>query len=166
MAIRGRYVGSGLGLVDDKGRVAIPATLRATLLANAGGPDARSGTIIVGAHQQSKCAVAFDPAHLDRLAEDLDRREREHTAEDGEFDYNIKRKGGLGAESTPFDASGRFIMPGFPRFHAEIGGHAFFWGSLDLIEIWNPQLLLDAPGVPDVMLSALRYHLAEKKVTL
>lgn len=166
MANRGKYVGSGLGLVDDKGRVAIPAALRSTLLANSGGPDAKSGTLLVGAHQKSRCAVAFDPAYLDRLADDLDRREREHTADDGEFDYNIKRRGGLGAEATPFDASGRFIMPGFPRFHAEIGGHAFFWGSMDLIEIWNPAILLATPDIPDVMVSACRFHLAEKKIAL
>lgn len=171
MSNRSKYLGSGIGLVDDKGRVAIPASLRSTLVANSPiveGKEAGKGggTIIVGAHQKERCLVAFDPGYLDRLAEDLDARERAHTADDGEFDYNIKRKGGLGAEATPFDASGRFIMPGFPRFHAEIGQHAFFWGAIDTIEIWNPKILFETDGMPAVMLSACRYYLAEKKVTL
>ncbi len=164
MSTRGRYTGGGIGLVDDKGRVAIPASLRATLIANAGQSDGK--TIVVGVHQKSRCAVAFEPGYLDRLAEDLDRREREHTAEDGEFDYSIKRKGSLAAEATSFDASGRFTLSGFPRFHADIGAHAFFWGSIDVIEIWNPKLVLSAADIPEVMLSACRYHLAEKGIAL
>jgi MraZ protein len=164
---RGRYLGSGLSLVDDKGRLAIPASLRGTLLANTPGIEGKGGgTIFVGVHQSSKCLVAFDPGYVDRLSEDLDRRERENTAEGGEFDYNIKRCGGLGGEATPFDSSGRFVLPGFPRFHAGIGSHAFFWGTLDYIEIWDPKTLFDAAGLPDVMTSACRYHLMDKKVVL
>lgn len=167
MSNRGRYLGSGIGLVDDKGRVAIPAALRSTLIANSPVSEGKGGgTIIVGAHQKERCLVAFDPGYLDQLAADLDAREKAHPSDDGEFDYNIKRKGGLGAEATPFDASGRFIMPGFPRFHAEIAGYAFFWGAVDTIEIWNPAILFETPEIPAVMVSACRYHLAEKKVVL
>ena len=43
MASRGRYQGHGIGLVDDKGRVAIPNALRATLQANAPRADGKDG---------------------------------------------------------------------------------------------------------------------------
>ena len=51
----------------------------------------------------------------------------------------------------PFDGSGRFIMPAFPRFYAGIGEHAFFYGVLDYIEIWDPETLIADDGDPDVV---------------
>ena len=42
MADRGVYQGCGLGVVDDKGRVAIPAALRATLAGNAPNADGKA----------------------------------------------------------------------------------------------------------------------------
>lgn len=166
MSARGRYQGDGIGLVDDKGRVAIPSALRTTLSGNspkANGKD--GGTIVIGAHQKSRCLVAYDPNYLDILADKLDKREAEHTSADGEFDYNIKRRGAPG-EAVPFDGSGRFIMPKFPRFYAGIGEHAFFYGVLDYIEIWDPKTLVETPGLPAKMISAARFHCHEKGIAL
>jgi MraZ protein len=163
---RGWYQGDGIGLVDDKGRVSIPAALRQTLSANypkANGKD--GGTVIVGAHQKHRCLVAYDPAYLDILAAQLDSREAAHTAEDGERDYNIKRRAAMG-EAVPFDGSGRFIMPAFPRFHAGIGAHAFFYGVLDYIEIWDPKTLIETSDYPDVVKSMAKFYMAERGVTL
>lgn len=163
---RGRYQGDGIGLVDDKGRVAIPSALRTTLAANAPKANGKDGgTIIIGAHQRNRCLIAYDPGYIDILAEKLDRREAEHTDEDGEFDYNIKRRAAQG-EAAPFDGSGRFIMPAFPRFHAGIGGHAFFYGVLDYIEIWDPRTLVDTPDAPELMKSMARFHMSRAGVEL
>ena len=165
VANRGHYQGGGIGLVDDKGRVAIPASLRQTLAANtpkANGKD--GGTIVVGVHQKHPCLIAYDPGYVDILAEQLSHREAEHTTADGEFDYNIKRRAAAG-ESVPFDGSGRFIMPAFPRFHAGIGGHAFYYGVFDYIEIWDPATLM-AADVADVQKSMCRFYMAEKGVAL
>jgi MraZ protein len=113
VANRSWYQGDGIGLVDDKGRVAIPAALRQTLSANAPKADGKhGGTVVIGAHQKSKCLVAYDPGYLDVLTAKLEKREAEHTADDGELDYNIKRRAASG-EAVPFDGSGRFIMPAF-----------------------------------------------------
>ena len=76
MSDRGRYQGDGIGLVDDKGRVAIPSTLRTILSANAPKANGKDGgTIIIGAHQKNRCLVAYDPGYVALLAEKLDRRE-------------------------------------------------------------------------------------------
>ncbi len=166
MSQRGHYQGDGIGLVDDKGRVAIPAALRQTLAINAPKSNGKDGgTIVIGAHQKSQCLIAYDPGFVDILAERLSRREAEHTQADGEFDYNIKRAGASG-EAVPFDGSGRFIMPAFPRFHAGIGAHAFFYGVLDYIEIWDPKTLIDTADAPAVMRSMARFHMTQKGVTL
>lgn len=166
MSIRGRYQGDGIGLVDDKGRVAIPPALRATLAANAPKSNGKDGgTIVIGAHQRHRCLIAYDPNYLDILGDSLDRREAENTGADGEFDYNIKRRAASG-EAVPFDGSGRFIMPRFPRFHAAIGEHALFYGVFDYIEIWDPKTLVETPDAPEIMKSMARFYMAEKGVTL
>lgn len=167
MADRGVYQGCGLGVVDDKGRVAIPNALRATLAANAPNADGKDGgKIVVATHQADRCLIGYDEGYVDQLKAELTERERAHTGADGEFNYNIKRRGAAAAEKTPFDGSGRFIMPAFPRFHANIGKYAFFWGVVDYFEIWDPKTLLDTEGAPEVMKSAVRFFLAEKGVTL
>lgn len=163
---RGWYQGDGIGLVDDKGRVSIPAALRQTLSLNwpkANGKD--GGTVIVGAHQKHRCLVAYDPGYLDVLAGKLESREAAHPDEDGETDYNIKRRAAVG-EAVPFDGSGRFIMPAFSRFYAGIKEHAFFYGTLDYIEIWNPAKLVETDGYPDVVKDMARFYMAEKGVQL
>lgn len=166
VASRSWYQGDGIGLVDDKGRVAIPAALRQTLAANSPKADGKTGgTVVIGAHQKHKCLVAYDPAYLDLLAAKLERRETENTGPDGELDYNIKRRAASG-EATPFDGSGRFIMPAFPRFYAGIGAHAFFYGVFDYIEIWNPKTLIETADYPEVAKEMARFYMAEKGVAL
>lgn len=166
MSVRGLYQGDGIGLVDDKGRVAIPTSLRQTLSANAPKANGKEGgTIVIGPHQKHRCLVAYDSGYLELLADQLTRREAANTTDDGEFDYNIKRRA-AGGEAVPFDGSGRFIMPGFPRFHAGIGAHAFFYGVFDYIEIWDPTVLIATADAPDMMKSMARYHMTERGVQL
>ena len=167
MAERGEYLGEeGLGLVDDKGRVAIPNSLRTILAANAPRSDGKDGgTIIIGAHPAQRCLIAYDEGYLKPHHARLDARESAREAASGQVDYNIKRRGGSG-EAVPFDGSGRFIMPGWPRRYARIFGHAFFWGSIDWIEIWNPKALIEDMSVDEIMREACEYHCEVKGVTL
>ena len=152
--------------MDDKGRVAIPNALRSTLAENAPRADGKDGgTIIVAVHEDQPCLVAYDPAYLTELKAELDKRTELSRGSDGKVDPNIKRNGANG-EAVPFDGSGRFIMPGFPRFHAGIDQHAFFWGTLDAIEIWDPKTLVETHGLPRAMVSACRYHCQEKGIAL
>lgn len=163
---RGRYQGDGIGLVDDKGRVAIPSALRATLSANAPKANGKDGgTIIIGAHQKNRCLIAYDPGYVDMLAEKLDRLEAANPGDDGDVDYNRKRAGASG-EAVPFDGSGRFIMPAFRRFYARITDHAFFYGVLDYIEIWDPKTLIATPGIPDIVKETAQFYMAEKGIAL
>ena len=158
MGDRVDYQGDGIGLVDDKGRVAIPASLRATLAQNSPRADGKDGgTVIVGVHPRQRCLRAYDPAYVAVLKAGLDAREAQHTGDDGEPDYNLKRRGASG-EAVPFDGSGRFIMPGFPRHYAHIAETAFFWGTMDWIEIWDPATLLAATDVDAMVQDACRYH--------
>ena len=166
MSARGRYQGDGIGLVDDKGRVAIPNALRTTLAANAPRPDGKDGgTIIIGPHEFQECLVAYDPAYIEVQAAKLDAHEAAHTAADGSYDYNIQRRA-MAGEAVPFDGSGRFIMPAFPRFHANIGNHAFFFGMNNRIEIWDPATALADESLDTTVKKMIRFYMAEKGVQL
>jgi len=166
VAQRSRYQGHGIGLVDDKGRVAIPAPLRATLAANAPRPDGKDGgTIIIGPHEVHDCLVAYDPAFVEVRATQLDAHEAQFTAPDGSYDYNIQRRA-MAGEAVPFDGSGRFVMPAFPRFHANIGEHAFFYGVNQRIEIWDPATALADEALDKNFKKMIRFYMAEKGVTL
>lgn len=166
MSNRGWYQGDGIGLVDDKGRVSIPASLRATLTANyprANGKD--GGTVIIGAHETQRCLTAYDPGFVDLLAARAAKQEAENLRPDGGVDYNIKRSLAVG-EAVPFDGSGRFIMPAFSRFDAGIGDYAFFYGVFDQIEIWDPAAILEVEGYPDVVKRRVRFYMKERGVLL
>jgi MraZ protein len=166
VSIRGRYQGHGIGLVDDKGRVAIPNALRTTLQQNAPRADGKDGgTIVIGPHESNECLVAYDPAYVEIRAVQLDAHEAEHTAADGSYDYNYQRRV-MAGEAVPFDGSGRFIMPAFPRFHANIGQYAFFQGINNRIEIWDPATALADPSLDKVTKKMIRFYMAEKGVEL
>ena len=153
-------------MVDDKGRVAIPAALRATLEKNSGHAlDTKDSRVaILSAHESDRCLIAYDEPYFDMLFERLTGRAEAFAGARGEADSNIMREGIGPGENIAFDASGRFILPGFLGEHAGVRkeSYAFFYGVGHVIEIWDPQILLDHPKAPEIMKSACRYHLAEK----
>ncbi len=166
MAERGLYQGYALQLVDDKGRVAIPAALRGTLDDNlrVEGRDERK--VIISTHEDEPCLIGYDAGYARELAEDLKARERDNLMPGGRRDYNIKRRGAGASEALPYDSSGRFILPPFPRDLVNIDGFAFFYGVLDYFEIWDPRTLIEAEGPPKAMKDAARFFLKQKGVTL
>lgn len=167
---RSGYRGVGLQLVDDKGRVAIPAGLRATLEKNSGHPvetrDAR--VAILSTHESDKCLVAYDEPYFDSLMQRLDARALEFAGDRGRTDPNIWRDGVGTSENIAFDASGRFVLPGMLGHLAGIpkGSYAFFMGVGATIELWNPRTLLDHPTISEQIKAACRYCLEEKGVAL
>ena len=164
------YRGVGLQLVDDKGRVAIPSTLRATLEKNSGFPaDSKDARVaILSSHESDRCLIAYDEPYFDALMERLNARSLEYAGDRGRADSNIWREGVGPSENIAFDPSGRFVMPGMLCQHAGIrkSGYAFFYGVGPVVEIWDPATLLAHPSLPESMKAACRYHLEEKKVTL
>ncbi len=155
-------------MVDDKGRVAIPSALRATLEKNSGHPtDTKEARVaILATHESDECLVAYDEPYFDAMMERLDARALEFAGERGQADSNIWRDGVGTSENIAFDASGRFVMPGIL---GHLGGipkssYAFFVGVGATIEIWNPHTLLANPAISEKLKAACRYSLAEKGV--
>lgn len=167
MSGRNSYRGSGLQLVDEKGRVAIPSSLRAALLARSPtGDDGKALTMVVlQAHEREPCICGYDLDFADQREAELEERARLNCLANGAPDDNILR-GGMAMDAQPFDTSGRFILPGFPRVHAQIGKWAFFYGIGKYFEIWDPATLLASPGVHSIVRGLVEHELAARKVVL
>lgn len=161
------YRGYGVQQVDEKGRVAIPSSLRAALLARSPiGHDGKAETtVVLQAHERQPCICGYDLDFADQREAELEERARLNALADGAPDDDILR-GGMVSDVLPFDTSGRFIMPGFPRKHAQIGKWAFFYGIGKYFEIWDPATLLAAPGVHPNVRGLVEHELAERKVVL
>ncbi|MFM9828975.1 MAG: division/cell wall cluster transcriptional repressor MraZ [Sphingomonas sp.] len=161
------FQGYALQLVDDKGRVAIPAALRSTLFARMpGGMDPKEAMqVVVGLHESERCLIAFDPGQSVSRFNELEARAIAQAGPDGAPRHDIIRAG-MAVETLPYDASGRFILPGFPRKRARINRYAFFFGLGRHFEIWDPATLVESDHVSADMKEAVAYFLEERGETL
>ena len=167
MSERVDYVGKGIGLVDDKGRVAIPNSLRTALAQNAPRPDGKDGgSVYIGVHPDLPCLIGFDRGYLDHLKEGLEKRRSEAGARTGSADYYAPRMRGTSAELVPFDGSGRFILPMAERELAEIAEVAFFLGDLESFMIWDPRSLQASDAVDPLVKKQAAILCREKGITL
>lgn len=164
MGEREAFNGFAMTAVDGKGRVAIPASMRAVIERNveAGGGDPR--TVVISMHPQDPCLIAYDPAWLKRSHERLERREEVLEAGGEAIDYNAKRRALALTESAGFDSSGRFVLPDFYAMKAKLapGTDAVFWGTGNYFEIWNPDLLLAAEGVDSNLKELVEFTRAKR----
>jgi len=160
------YQGKGIGLVDDKGRVAIPNTLRASLAKNAPREDGKDGgNVIIAPHPEYRCLIAYDPNFVPYWKARLREMDAKQAEKSGRVDWNILDRAG-GAEPLPFDGSGRFIMPTFERKYARIGGAAIFVGSFDWMTIWSPKILIETPGIDPFLKEFVEFTCDEKGIAL
>jgi len=164
---RAIYHGYGLQLVDDKGRVAIPSPLRPLLIANgAPNPEPKAPPeVVIAVHESGECLMGFDVVQMKEKVEALQQRALAHAGPDGAPNDEILRRS-MALDVVAFDASGRFIMPGYPRGEVGIGKYAFFYGLGRHFEIWDPRRAIQSPTATDRLKSMVRHFMAEKGETL
>lgn len=113
--------------VDSKGRLAIPAKMRSAL-----NPEAKSTFTLTRGFEKSIFAYSLD--HWERVEEELS-------------DLNMYRKEArnlvrmvmMWAEEVSLDAQGRISLPKTLMDFAGIKDRALVIGSLNKIEIWDPE---------------------------
>jgi MraZ protein len=138
------YQGYALNGIDGKGRVGIPAGLRAAVEANGGG----ERTLFVSKHASDPCLVGYDRIWANLLKGQLKSDEQLDRSEGRSFDrLNQHRRAFTMVDEVGFDGSGRFIIPGFLRARAQLDDCALFFGVGDQFEIWSPRVLIDTPHV-------------------
>lgn len=155
---RALFRGSALNAVDAKGRVAIPAGLRQAVEINGDGRN-----LIIAKHESDPCLIGYDHGWSELLHARLNRTEdREADAGRDYSRHNPNRRAFGLVEDVPFDASGRFIMPTMLRDRAKIGDLAFFIGTGDTFEIWNPRLLIETPAIDEELKEVVAYLLSAR----
>ena len=160
MGIREPYRGVALQAVDEKGRVAIPGSLRASLEKNSPIKE-----IVVGRHPEHACLMVRDLTFDAELHANLLRRE--DAAIDAGLAIDAEAKRRLSSvESAPFDASGRFVIP--PRFRgrAKIDKWALFVAESTFFSIWSPEVVLGDPSLPEDLREDCESALEARGVTL
>lgn len=152
------YAGQGLSAIDAKGRVSIPANLRAILEANSDGR-----TISLAPHATKPCLVGHDRAWLSELDLRLKEEEARERAAGRPFDYYAAAEDAFGQiDHQPYDGSGRFVLPAFHRQKGKLEDLAFFHGSGPFFMIWNPRLLLADPAANPKAAEGAAFFMAEK----
>lgn len=164
MSARGIFQGYGLQGVDEKGRVAIPAALRQVLEAN--NPRSANGDVLrsisFAPSETNTCLIAYDQAYPAILSAQLAAR-AEAVAEPGApLSLDAFRIGNGIVDTAAFDASGRFVLQGFPRKFARIETQAMFLSIGPYFEIWNPHVLLDERGEDRRLRGLIEYLLEER----
>ncbi len=159
MALEHLFQGSALNAVDAKGRVSIPAFLRSVIERRG-----QSKTVVLAKHEHFPCLSAYDPAYAAVKHQKLERlNEKEETSPEAALDYERRNFMAFAAsEEAPYDSSGRIVMPPMMRMKGRIKDLALFLGTGETFQIWNPDLLLSEPGIPDDLKDIVRYRLEER----
>lgn len=164
MSARGIFQGYGLQGVDDKGRVAIPAAIRQVLEAN--NPRSASGevlrTISFAPSETHNCLIAYDQGYPAIMAEQLAARAAAVAEPGAPLALDAFRIGNGIVDTAAFDASGRFVLQGYPRKFARIGALAMFLSIGPYFEIWNPDVLLEERGEDRRLRGLVEYLLEER----
>ncbi|MFL6830151.1 MAG: hypothetical protein ACJ8D5_05965, partial [Sphingomicrobium sp.] len=115
-------------------------------------------------HEAFGCLSAYDPAYAALKHAKLERLlEKEETSPDAQLEYQQRNLIAFAAtEEVPYDSSGRILFPPMMRLKGQIGDLALFLGAGETFQIWNPELLLKDPRIPDDLKDIARFRLEER----
>ena len=157
MAVGTAYSGSGIAVIDDKGRLSVPAFLRKDLTASSDGR-----TLCLGAHEKWNCLVGFGLGRKQEMLGEIDREEANAIARGEPYDRDAAGARKFSSlQDLSFDASGRFVLP--PMLQA-IGGlecNVLFAGIGKTFCLWDPETLLATDDAVPVDKRLVEFHLAE-----
>ncbi len=125
------FKGSYMYAVDDKGRVSLPAKLKKYV-----SPEANETFVITRGFE--KCLFVYPVDEWNKLEATL----RNLSNYDPEHRLFIRSMLELASEST-LDGQSRLSIPQELREYASIKDEARIIGTLDKIELWNPQIYED-----------------------
>lgn len=131
------FLGSFLHQLDEKGRVALPASFRRE----------REAESFVLLHWQDHALFLYPSrawGEVEERLRELRRRRPESRAEIAQLTANA-------VEVVP-DKQGRILIPERLKAAARLEGEVLIVGALDRIELWNPKLFeeLTAQGRPEL----------------
>jgi MraZ protein len=147
----GNYSGTSFAVIDGKGRIAVPSSLRKNIpLHDEGG--AKEAILWVGFDPDQPCLTAFGQDQYDRLDREIERRREEARDLKMPFDEQAEeRKRFRWLEAFVLDSSGRFSPTAALRRRSGIEGPLAFIGAGKRFEIWSCAVAATDPNVdPDL----------------
>ena len=167
------FLGNALNAVDAKGRVSLPSDFRAVIdrrarAAAAQGNALDEKTISIGEHEKNACLQAYDSTYAGVLFKQLERRVAAQTADADQMSaLDDAQADAFGAmQPVSFDSAGRMVLGGQLRATAGITDLAFFVGSGQTFQIWEPRRFLEEQEDKVRVCRTLRYQLGERGVAL
>jgi MraZ protein len=147
----GIYSGTSFAVIDGKGRVAVPASLRNNVPEIEIG-DRKERVLWVGRHEKLKCLIAFGQNQYDNLTAEIEVQRAEARELRREFDEDAEQKKRFQwLESFVLDGSGRFSPTPTLRRYCGMSGPVAFVGAGKRFEIWSLATLAECADVdPDL----------------
>lgn len=157
VAVEHLFRGNALNAVDAKGRLSVPAFIRAKI-------ERRSDEklIVLAPHEAYPCLVGYDANYDAEIYAENERRRLAEEATDPLAHYERQHRSFSAAEEAPYDSSGRIILPQTMRRRGKIEDLALFVGTGATFEVWNPRVAATEGGahLKDIAL----YWLEEKGI--
>ena len=124
------FKGQGFSLKGDKNRFVLPTVFRQPV------KDASRGakTICLDKHDRWNCLIGFGTSRVDGFEALLD---RDQAIYGKDFDRDMRAQQLYGCEETPFDDSGRMVIPEHLLGLVGASDQLFFRGAGEFILIWS-----------------------------
>ena len=126
----GMFRGNFEHVVDDKGRVAIPARFREAL----SGLHEERLVVTKFGHRGRRCLDAYPLGTWRRFERRILSKNRFHQRVIAFSNYYVG-----GAQECQLDGQGRILIPDDLRKYARLGRAAMFAGDIDKFRIWNTE---------------------------
>lgn len=153
------YAGSGVSVVDIKGRATIPAELRDSVQQSSG-----ANSVCISRHRELPCLIGFGSAERLKLRADIEAQWQSAIGRGEQFDRELAGVNASSIFETSFEASGRFVLSPMLRHFGKIEDKAFFFGATTHFMLWNPDVFLaEAPAAFNPIKDELNYWLAMSK---
>jgi MraZ protein len=121
-------------MLDEAGRLVLPAFVRATLARRGDGR-----TLLIGAHERAPCLIAYDSSITRLVHAELERqRVAAGPAEAPAHDRHARRAFGF-VEETTIEAGGALALPPMMRRRARLGASILLVGTGAAFEIWDAE---------------------------
>ncbi|WP_158635812.1 division/cell wall cluster transcriptional repressor MraZ [Sphingosinicella ginsenosidimutans] len=141
MAVEHLFRGNALNAVDAKGRLSVPAFIRAKI-------ERRSDErlIVLAPHEAYPCLVGYDSNFDAEIYAENERRRLAEEGTDPTAHFERAHRAFGAAEEAPYDSSGRIILPQRMRSKGKIEDLALFVGVGATFEVWNPRVAAHEGG--------------------
>ena len=144
VAVEHLFRGNALNAVDAKGRLSVPAFIRAKI-------ERRSDEkmIVFAPHEIFPCLIGYDSNFDIEIFAENERRRLGEEGTDPRAHFVRAHRSFAAVGEASYDSSGRIILPPRMRSKGQIEDLALFAGVGPVFEVWNPRVAI-AEGDDDI----------------